>query len=840
MKEAQRRIDYLRECGLSQNIEGHNWVIEQAQAAGQTVPSEYEVLPYILVVFDELNEGLDTERELEEEKAAAANRRYNPNQFQSKIKPKLERLLRLARSVGINVWVGMQNPDPDAVDQGMLRNFKGVLILNETNRKFLSEALGHKTTDLILAPGVGRGYFKNNSTLTLVQTAHLSDYDWRQYLLELGATRAKPSFTRLEEKGSSGIGSSNNGSDTALRPASTGDNRASRASNEGQPTQLQPATKLQPPASTGDKATNLSFNQRQTSDAQLQAASNQLQNRFKGGSTSSSSFKPASKNDKGLQTASNQYPSIFEADASFNGRQPSDNEFHTGRQPSDNRLQPASSQRAISNNQLQNYFEAGDTLSSSFNGRQPGDNHLQNHSLTKPASKPATKLQPLASIASFNFTESDPYDDEGERFEAGDHLRNLASTSSVNTGQPPRQQQPPPVSGSSNRDNNSKPSPDKPTPGNAARGSGDSIVSTNVLSSSSFSPFKSVRPPYRPAEPATSSRPLPLPLSQGSRADSVRNAGYERNLQQHTQHLDTNDDAVTVNDDDTAQIQGGGNPSFKTTRGSSEADASFNQLQTSDKPVSTSFNPDLKLTPASNERQTSFKPATDLQPSASTSDKPVAFSFKKFHTDDPQLQRASNELQTSDNGLQSTIEAGDNLDASFNQRQTQLQTSDRVSNESQAQLQNEQAGFEQNSSDSHQSLAAKVEAASQHNTLVQVEERQEGGMTWGTYIEQQLRISKEAVLWLLKWSLEKNNSKFGIRDVLAASRTFNNLDTSLREMECRSLVLPGHEKLTKLAPILMQAGILAEPFLNSSAPRTLCMTNIDIIKQRLNSPTNIM
>jgi hypothetical protein len=191
-KEAQRRLEYLREAGLGLDIGRHNQMVERLLAEGRVPTGAYEQLPHILVIFDELNEAVEQEREHSARLAEEAGQRFNSAKFQSSIIKLLEGLARQARAAGIYLWLGVQTAHAEVISGPLRTGMNSVLALNFTDNTALAHLLRGSVKNLELAPGAGRGYFQSegigSTSPQLVQIAYLSDEEWDRRIRELGAS----------------------------------------------------------------------------------------------------------------------------------------------------------------------------------------------------------------------------------------------------------------------------------------------------------------------------------------------------------------------------------------------------------------------------------------------------------------------------------------------------------------------------------------------------------------------------------------------------------------------------------------------------------------------------
>ncbi len=187
VKEMERRYDVLSELGY-RDIGGYN----KAFAKGQIQPSlgseiEYEHLPYIVVVVDELNDlMMVAARDVEES---------------------ITRIAQKARAVGIHLIVATQRPSVNVITGVIKANIPARMafaVSSLTDSRVILDQPGAEKLvgkgDMLLLPG-------NSSVANRIQGSFVSEEEVRQVVAHWRAQSPEPIYSNDVESGGEGGGS---------------------------------------------------------------------------------------------------------------------------------------------------------------------------------------------------------------------------------------------------------------------------------------------------------------------------------------------------------------------------------------------------------------------------------------------------------------------------------------------------------------------------------------------------------------------------------------------------------------------------------------------------------
>ncbi len=214
VKEMERRYDVLSELGY-RDITGYN----KAFAKGQIQPSlgseiEYEHMPYIVVVVDELNDlMMVAARDVEES---------------------ITRIAQKARAVGIHLIVATQRPSVNVITGVIKANIPARMafaVSSLTDSRVILDQPGAEKLvgkgDMLLLPG-------NSSVANRIQGSFVSEDEVRQVVAHWRAQSPEPIYSDDVESGGEGDRNSDGGSgQSALVPPRGGPGGGTPAGTPG-------------------------------------------------------------------------------------------------------------------------------------------------------------------------------------------------------------------------------------------------------------------------------------------------------------------------------------------------------------------------------------------------------------------------------------------------------------------------------------------------------------------------------------------------------------------------------------------------------------------------------
>jgi len=218
VKEMERRYDVLSELGY-RDIGGYN----KAFAKGQIQPSlgseiEYEHLPYIVVVVDELNDlMMVAARDVEES---------------------ITRIAQKARAVGIHLIVATQRPSVNVITGVIKANIPARMafaVSSLTDSRVILDQPGAEKLvgkgDMLLLPG-------NSSVANRIQGSFVSEEEVRQVVAHWRAQSPEPIYSNDVESGgeggdSSGQGAGSTGQSSLVPPRPAGPGSSGSSSPGG-------------------------------------------------------------------------------------------------------------------------------------------------------------------------------------------------------------------------------------------------------------------------------------------------------------------------------------------------------------------------------------------------------------------------------------------------------------------------------------------------------------------------------------------------------------------------------------------------------------------------------
>ena len=200
VKEMERRYDVLSELGY-RDISGYN----TAFAKGQIQPPlgseiEYEHLPYIVVVVDELNDlMMVAARDVEES---------------------ITRIAQKARAVGIHLIVATQRPSVNVITGVIKANIPARMafaVSSLTDSRVILDQPGAEKLvgkgDMLLLPG-------NSSVANRIQGSFVSEDEVRQVVAHWRAQSPEPIYSDDVESGGEGDGDGGSGQPALVPPRS--------------------------------------------------------------------------------------------------------------------------------------------------------------------------------------------------------------------------------------------------------------------------------------------------------------------------------------------------------------------------------------------------------------------------------------------------------------------------------------------------------------------------------------------------------------------------------------------------------------------------------------------